>query len=331
MKRELTPIEARIWELGILPVVTIDNAEDAVPMANALSKGGLPCAEITFRTEAAAEAIRRIRENCPSVLCGAGTVLTIGQLHDAAKAGAQFVVTPGFQPKIVEAALAMKMPVFPGCATPSDVEAALAMGLNTVKFFPAEAAGGVAMLKAMSAPYGNMRFIPTGGIDLKNLSAYTALPSVLACGGSFLVKKEWLANREYAKITTMARQAIGAMLHLRMGHIGVIAQDAEECRHTAQVLSDLLLAEKTGNAEENAFMIGDYFEILLHNTNGERGHVCIRTNDVPRAAAYFRRMGLELLEETAQYEADGTLRLIYCKDTWCGMGLHLLKTLPGEQ
>ena len=331
MKRELTPIEKRIWGLGILPVVTIDSAEDAVPMANALAKGGLPCAEITFRTEAAAEAIRRIRENCPDVLCGAGTVLTIGQLHDAAKAGAQFVVTPGLQPKIVEAALAMGMPIFPGCATPSDVETALGMGLCTVKFFPAEAAGGVAMLKAMSAPYGNMRFIPTGGIDLKNLSSYTALPQVLACGGSFLVKKEWLANREYDTITAAARQAIAAMLHLHMGHIGVIARDMEDCTQSAQVLSDLLLAEKTGNAAGDAFMVGDFFEILVHNTNGERGHVCIRTNDVPRAAMYFRRMGIEFLEETAQYEADGTLRLIYCKDTWCGMGLHLLKTLPGEK
>lgn len=325
MKRELTSIEKRIWELGILPVVTIDTAADAVPVANALAKGGLPCAEITFRTNAAAEAICKIRENCPEVLCGAGTVLTSTQLHDAAKAGAQFVVTPGFQREIVAAALEMGMPIFPGCATPSDVENAIAMGLETVKFFPAEAAGGVAMLKAMAAPYGNMRFIPTGGIDPKNLSAYTALPSVLACGGSFLVKKEWLIHREYAKITTASRQAIAAMLQLHMGHVGLIAQDAKECKHTADVLSDLLLAEKTENAAGNAFMIGDYFEVLLHNTNGERGHVCIRTNDVPRAAMYFSRMGVALMEDTAQYDADGTLRLIYCKDTWCGMGVHLLK------
>lgn len=208
MKRELTPIEARIWELGILPVVAIDNAEDAVPMANALSKGVLPCAEITFRTEAAAEAIRRIRENCPSVLCGAGTVLTIGQLHDAAKAGAQFVVTPGFQPKIVEAALAMKMPVFPGCATPSDVETALAMGLNTVKFFPAEAAGGVKMIKALSAPYGNVRFMPTGGISPANMEDYLSFPKVFACGGSWMVKKDLIQAGAFDRITELCRQAV---------------------------------------------------------------------------------------------------------------------------
>lgn len=327
----MNPVFEQMSRIGIIPVIALDDAGDAAPLAEALLNGGISCAEVTFRTAAAEETIRKISEDYPEMLVGAGTVLTTEQADSAVAAGAKFIVSPGLNPVTVKYCQAKGVPVIPGIMTPSEIELALSLGLTEVKFFPAEAAGGVAMLKAMSAPYGNMRFIPTGGIDLKNLSAYTALPSVLACGGSFLVKKEWLANREYAKITTMARQAIGAMLRLRMGHIGVIAQDAEECRHTAQVLSDLLLAEKTGNAEENAFMIGDYFEILLHNTNGERGHVCIRTNDVPRAAAYFRRMGVELLEETAQYEADGTLRLIYCKDTWCGMGLHLLKTLPGEQ
>ena len=324
MKRELSSIEKRIYEIGILPVVTIENAKDAVPMANALIEGGLPCAEVTFRTEAAAEAIRQIRENCPDVLCGAGTVLTIEQLQQAAEAGAQFVVSPGLQPKIVEAALRMGMPIFPGCATPSDVETAMALGLQTVKFFPAEAAGGVAMLKAMAVPYCMLRFIPTGGIDTKNLASYTGLKCVLACGGSFIVKKDWLANGEYAKITAAAREAIAAMLQLRMGHVGVIAKDIDDCRKTADTFSKLLVAEKSGNDTGDAFMVGDYFEVLCKNTNGERGHVCIRTIDVPRAAAYFKRMGVEFLPETAQYEKDGTLRLIYCKETWCGMGLHLL-------
>lgn len=324
MKRELNAIEKRIYEIGILPVVTIDRAENAVPMANALIAGGLPCAEITFRTDAAADAIRWIRQNCPEVLCGAGTVLTIEQLEKAAEAGAQFVVSPGLQPKIVEAAIQMGMPIFPGCATPSDIETAMSLGIQTVKFFPAEAAGGVAMLKAMAAPYGTLRFIPTGGIDMHNLASYTGLPCVLACGGSFIVKKEWLAKGEYEKITTAAREAITAMLQLRMGHVGVIAKDVDECRNSADALSKLLLAEKSGNEAGDAFMVGDFFEVLCKNTNGDRGHVCIRTIDVPRAAAYFQRMGAAFLPETAQYEKDGRLRLIYCKETWCGMGLHLL-------
>lgn len=330
MNRKLTSMEETIYEMGILPVVTIENAENAVPMAKALAEGGLPCAEITFRTNAAAEAIRQIRDHCPDVLCGAGTILTLEQLRAAAAAGAQFIVTPGLQPKIVDAALSMGIPVFPGCATPGEVETALSMGLQTVKFFPAEAAGGVAMLKAMSAPYGNMRFIPTGGIDTTNLSTYTQLKNVLACGGSFIVKKEWLTSGAYMRITEEARRAIASMLALKMGHIGVIADDIDDCRKTAETLSALLLAEKSGNAAGDAFMVGDFFEVLLRNTNGEKGHVCIRTIDVPRAAAYFQRIGIALMEETAQYDPDGTLRMIYCQDTWCGMGLHLLKDMPGK-
>lgn len=325
MKRQLTSLEEKIYSLGILPVVTIEDAENASPMAEALQKGGLPCAEITFRTEAAEEAIYRIRESNPSVLCGAGTILSLEQLKKAVAAGAQFIVTPGLQPKIVEAALSMGIPIFPGCATPGEVETALSLGVHTVKFFPAEAAGGVAMLKSMSAPYGMMRFIPTGGIDEKNLSAYTALHSVLACGGSFIVKKEWMTNKNYTAITDEARHAIAAMLQFSVGHVGIIAANKENCQNTADILSRMLLTEKHGNASGNAYMVGDYFEVMCNNTNGERGHVCIHTVDVPRAAAYLQRMGLELMEETAQYEENGALRMIYCKDTWCGMGIHLSK------
>ena len=163
-------IDVKLREMGIVPVVKIDNAADALPLADALCAGGLPCAEITFRTEAAADAIRTIRKNRPDMLVGAGTVLTLGQLDRALDAGAQFIVSPGLNPKIVQAAMDKDVPVYPGCATPSEVEAAMELGLKTVKFFPAEAAGGTAMLSSLAAPYQSLRFMPTGGIDKTNLN-----------------------------------------------------------------------------------------------------------------------------------------------------------------
>ena len=180
-------LQKRISEIGIIPVIKIKDAAGAVPLAQALARGGLPAAEITFRTACAEEAIRRITAELPDMLVGAGTVLTVEQASRAKDAGASFIVSPGLNPEVVSWCLEAGVPVLPGVCTPSDIEKALSLGLKTVKFFPAEASGGVAMLKAMSAPYGDVRFMPTGGINEKNLLAYLSFPKVVACGGSFMV------------------------------------------------------------------------------------------------------------------------------------------------
>ena len=200
-------LEEQFYDYAVVPVVVLDDAEDAAPLAEALVKGGLPCAEVTFRTEAAEESIRIMSEKYPEMLVGAGTVLTTEQVDRAVAAGAKFIVSPGFDPEIVDYCMEKNIPVFPGCVSPSEVAQAVKRGLKVVKFFPAEQAGGLAMLKAMAAPYTMLKFMPTGGIKTKNLKEYLGFSKILCCGGSWMVKGDMIKNKEFDKITEMTREA----------------------------------------------------------------------------------------------------------------------------
>lgn len=204
-------IVTRLRSARVVPVLVIDDAADASPLAGALAQGGLPLAEVTFRTAAAAEALRRIAGENPDMLAGAGTVLTPAQAKQAVDAGAKFVVAPGFGPAVVDWCLEHEVPVFPGVCTPTEVEAALARGLTVLKFFPAEPAGGVAYLKAISAPYGMCEFIPTGGINAANVASYLALKSVVACGGSWMAPAEWVRQKQFDRIREETRAAVEAV------------------------------------------------------------------------------------------------------------------------
>lgn len=208
MSQRMEDIEARIASARLLPVIVLESARDAVPLARALVDGGLPVAEVTFRTAAAAESIRLIAAEVPEMLLGAGTVLTEASLEAAAQAGAQFVVTPGFNPAVVRAAKAASLPVVPGINNPTGVEQAMSEGLSLVKFFPAEATGGVPFLKALMGPYGAMRFVPTGGIGPKNLASYLALKAVLACGGSWMVEQELVRQGRFQEIARLTAEAV---------------------------------------------------------------------------------------------------------------------------
>ena len=201
---------ARLRATRLVPVLVIDDAADAAPLAAALAAGGLPLAEVTFRTPAAGEALRRIAGEVPEVLVGAGTVLTPDQAQRAVSAGARFVVAPGFSPAVVDWCLGHDVPVFPGVCTPTEVEMALARELTTLKFFPAEPAGGVGYLKAIGAPYGMVRFIPTGGIGAANLASYLALKNVVACGGSWMAPAEWVRARQFDRIREETAKAVAA-------------------------------------------------------------------------------------------------------------------------
>ena len=205
----------QIRKMGVVPVVAIENAADAPKLGQALSAGGLPCAEITFRTAAAPEAIRLMAEECPDVLVGAGTVLTVEQAEKAIANGAKFIVTPGFDDAVVSWCVANEIPITPGVTTPTEINMALNKGLKAMKFFPAEAAGGIKMLKAIGGPYGDVKFIPTGGISPDNLQDYLAVSSVLACGGSWLVKKTLIANGEFEKITQLTQEAVAIVNEVR--------------------------------------------------------------------------------------------------------------------
>lgn len=212
--RELKDTLAR---LGVIPVVRIDREEDAVPLAAALKAGGLPCAEITFRTAAAEGAIRRIAAEVTDVLVGAGTVLKQEQAERAVAAGARFIVSPGFDPFVVEWCLQTGVPILPGVATPTEILLGLNKGLDVLKFYPAELLGGQRMLKAFSEVYPGVTFVPTGGVSETNLAEYLKLPNVLACAGSWLVKSEMIAKHEFAEISRLAKQAREIVRQVRGG------------------------------------------------------------------------------------------------------------------
>lgn len=206
-KIRMKDLAEKFHEVGVVPVVVLEDVKDAVPLAQALVEGGLPCAEVTFRTAAAEESIRLMTEKFPEMLVGAGTVLTTEQVDAAVKAGAKFIVSPGFDPEIVDYCLEKEIPVLPGCISPSEVAQAVKRGLKTVKFFPAEQAGGVAMIKAMAAPYTGIKFMPTGGINAKNLEDYLSFDKIICCGGSWMVKGDMIRNGEFDQIQVMVKEA----------------------------------------------------------------------------------------------------------------------------
>ncbi|MBQ7795192.1 MAG: bifunctional 4-hydroxy-2-oxoglutarate aldolase/2-dehydro-3-deoxy-phosphogluconate aldolase [Lachnospiraceae bacterium] len=205
----------KIQEIGIVPVVVLDDAKDAAPLAKALIDGGLPCAEVTFRTEAAEESIRIMAEQFPDMLVGAGTVLTTEQVDRAVAAGAKFIVSPGLNPKVVKYCVEKGILITPGTCTPSEVEQAIEHGLEVVKFFPAEQAGGLAMIKAMAAPYTKMMFMPTGGISPSNVRDYLGFKKIIACGGSWMVKGDLVKAGDFAKITELSKEAVAIVKEVR--------------------------------------------------------------------------------------------------------------------
>lgn len=214
-KIRMKDLAERFHEVGVVPVVVLEDVKDAVPLAQALVEGGLPCAEVTFRTAAAEESIRVMTTEYPDMFVGAGTVLTIEQVDRAVAAGAKFIVSPGFDPEIVDYCLEKEIPVFPGCITPSEVAQAVKRGLKVVKFFPAEQFGGVATIKAMAAPYVGLKFMPTGGVSAKNLESYLSCDKIIACGGSWMVKGDLVKAGKFDEIKTLTEEAVKLAASIR--------------------------------------------------------------------------------------------------------------------
>ena len=307
---------------GIVPVIKVEDAADAVPLCKALSDGGLPVAEITFRTDAAGEAIRRVHAELPDVILGAGTVLTTEQADRAIAAGATYIVSPGLNPKVVRHCIDRGVPIVPGCANPSDIEAALELGLTTVKFFPAEALGGLKMIKAMSAPYGNVRFLPTGGVNESNLLDYLAFPKIVACGGSRMVDAKAIAAKDWQRIESLTRSAVTLMLGLELKHIGVNSGTPEAALRDAERFCKLLGWElKDGNS---SIFAGTGLEMMKKPFLGAHGHIAIGCNDIRRARWHMERRGFAFDDEHA-FMKDGKLKSIYLKDEIGGFAIHLLQ------
>ncbi len=205
----MNELQQKISQIGVVPVIKLNHpTRDAAPLAKALIEGGVPVAEVTFRAAGAADAIRIMSENFPEMLVGAGTVLTTKQVDEALDAGAKFIVTPGLDPDIVRYCQEKGVTIFPGCTTPTDYHTAYKLGLEVLKFFPAEQSGGLAKIKAMSAPFPMFKVMPTGGISLKNLADYAASPVICACGGSYMVTADLIENGEWDKITKLCEKSV---------------------------------------------------------------------------------------------------------------------------
>ena len=301
-----------IYELGIIPVVAIDDADEAVPLAKALSEGGLPAAEITFRTAAAEESIRRIVAECPDVLVGAGTVLTKEQADRAVAAGAKFIVTPGFNPEMIAYIKSLGIPMMPGAATPGEMEQAMSMGLTNIKFFPAEANGGVNKLKALAGPYQAAKWMPTGGVNAKNLNDYLSFDRIIACGGTWLATGADIAEGNWEGITKKCKEAVKTMLGFELRKVCIYGDSAN--------------AEK--NAEFVASLFG--FDCIKTECGVQAGCVCfgkeesdakgcivINTLNGNRAMAYLKRMGAEI-DPDIWYDKKGNVSCFGLKDTVAG-------------
>lgn len=313
----------QIGQVGIVPVIVIEDPADAPLLMAALAEGGLPIAEFTFRTAAAAEAIRAASAARSETLVGAGTVTTPEQVDAAVEAGARFIVSPGFDEEVVQRAHDRGVPVLPGCATASDMSRARRLGLDAVKFFPAEAAGGVAMLKALAAPFPGLRFVPTGGVDATNMDRYLADKRVLAVGGSWMVKPELLKARDWAAITTLTREAVRAMHRFAVAHVGLSTADAAEAEAVACSFGALFGFDvKIGNSSVFA---SPGIEVVKGSSRGQLGHIGIRTANIPRAVAYLARNGFEVDPLSEKRGPDGSLRAIYLADEVAGFALHLVE------
>ncbi len=307
-------------KIGIIPVIALDHVEDAEPLAKALIDGGLPCAEVTFRTDAAEESIRIMSEKFPQMLVGAGTVLTTEQVDRAVNAGAKFIVSPGLNPKVVQYCIEKGVPITPGCSNPSDVEVAIELGLEVVKFFPAEAAGGLNMIKSMAAPYTKMKFMPTGGINAKNITSYLDFKKIIACGGSWMVNKDMIAAKDWAGITALTKEAVSTMLGFTLLHVGVNNPDENAALSDSNKFGELLGEDvKVGNS---SIFVGTLIEMMKKPGRGTHGHIAIRTNYLDRAMYHLEKRGFEFDESSFVYNEKGEIKVAYIKGEIAGFAVH---------
>lgn len=312
----------KIFNCGIVPVVVIDDAKDAVLTANALLSGGVDVMEITMRTGAAIESIRQVSQNCPEICVGAGTVLSIEQAKAAADAGAKFIVSPGFDRGLVQWCIENDLAVTPGCVTPSEITEALDLGLKVLKFFPANIYGGLQAIKALAGPFGGVKFIPTGGISDKNLSEFIMAPFVHAVGGSWLCTKSDIADGNFEEITRLSRESREIVLGYEFAHLGINCPDHNSAMEVSkQFASAFGFGIKEGNSSNFA---SSGIEVMKSMYLGENGHIAIRTSNIVRALADLAKKGFTADMDTAKYKGN-TIIAVYLKMNIGGFAVHLLQ------
>ena len=312
-----------ISKIGIVPVIALDDAKKAVPLAKALVAGGLPAAEITFRTAAAEEAIRAIKAEVPEMLVGAGTVTSKERLDRALAAGSEFIVTPGFNPDTVKYGIDKGALMLPGTATGGEMEQAMALGLEAVKFFPAEDNGGIKKLKAMAGPYRELMWMPTGGVNTKNMMDYLSFPQIIACGGTWMVKKDLIEGECWDEITAICRDAVKVMLGIELAHVGVNTESREEAERLAKLVSGMM-GLSTRDTGKSWFACDNGIEFMSRKGPGTMGHIGFKTNSVERAMYHLGLQGIEFDESSITYTEKGAPRFVYFKGEFGGFAIHLV-------
>lgn len=312
----------RLAVSGIVPVVVLEDAKNAVPTALALLAGGVDVMEITFRTSAAEESIRLVAKQCPDMLVGAGTVITLDQCRRAVEAGAKFIVAPGFREEVVRWCVENGVAVTPGCVTPTEIMAAMDYGIQVVKFFPANVYGGLAAMKALSGPFGSIKFIPTGGVNSQNIGEFVSAPFVHAVGGSWVCPKADINSGNTDKITALCVEARCAALGFELAHIGINTDGSNTAHAVAGAFADAFgFTARDGNSSVFA---SDGIEIMKSSYLGKQGHIAIRTNRIDIAIPELERNGFSVDMETAGYKS-GRMVAVYLKNEIGGFAVHLLQ------
>jgi len=308
--------------IGIVPVITIDDPEKAAPLGEALRAGGLPAAEITLRTTAGLEAIKRMSAECPDVIVGAGTVLTVEQCRMAIEAGAKFIVSPGYNEHVVKCCLEAGVPVLPGCSNASDMTMAVNAGLEVVKFFPAEQAGGIDYIKSL-APVFPLKFMPTGGVNARNMTDYLGFDKITCCGGTWMAKKDMIENERWDEITALCREAVRTMLGFSLAHVGINCADGSSALDLAASISAVFdMAVKDGNSSAFA---STAVECMKGNGAGLHGHIGFFTNNIERAVYHLEQRGLSFDRGTSKYGSKGELKAVYLTGEYGGFTMHLVQ------
>lgn len=311
----------RLAQSGVVPVVVLEDAKDAVPTAKAMLAGGIDVMEITFRTAAAADSIKAVAQECPDMVVGAGTVINLEQCKLAVECGAKFIVSPGYDEETVAWCCDNGIPVTPGCVTPTEIMMALKHGLKVLKFFPANVYGGLSAIKSLAGPFGGVKFIPTGGVNAQNLAEFISSPYIHAVGGSWICPKADIAAGNFDKITALCKEARKTLLGFEVAHIGINTPDADAAMDVCKAFNDAFdFNVKQGNSSNFA---STGVEVMKTMFKGANGHIAIRTNKMIPAIAEMGRRGYEL--DMDSVKDKNNIKAVYFKNEIGGFAVHLLQ------
>ena len=319
----MNPIVEKVYQIGIIPVIAFNSVDEALPLCKALADGGLPAAEVTFRTACAEECIRKIHEEMPEMLLGAGTVLTCEQADRAMAAGASFIVAPGFDPEVCKHVIAKGGIMMPGTCSAGEMQQAMNMGCEALKFFPAEANGGVGMLKNIGAALKGARWMCTGGVNAKNVNDYLGYDQIFAVGGTWMCKSDVIKAGDWAKITAQSKEAVDTMLGLKLLHVGINTDNEEEAMKVANLIG-AMLNMKVAPGNSSIFVGNKEFEIMKKPGRGTNGHIAIGCNNVDRAIYHLSQRGVKFDLDSKNVK-NGKTVACYMADEIAGFAFHLVQ------